>query len=308
MPKKMRHHFGWEDAATTEEILSNGSWRADYNGTQYYLDEEDGHEHFRHWKRNVYKREHDDSQDLTPQDGWNMYDRGWDDCALKEEQLHESWDGIMCQDELAKSRRNSVVPLQKPVQCTHVLAITSKQGKHTKDKSVGEMLHWQKVETEDENITELMEYIREILRENREPTSEQKRYRRPDLALAKRLERLDRYNTGVLERHQFESALTMFGLLDLLSVSEMEDLFDRFATKRYATIKYRAFIRLLNLPDDKKHDKKQRGKTFITGRWRDDSYQARVVISCNKSPRTDEDESTYTHVNFNGKQRRLRNM
>ena len=48
----MKHHFGWEDAAKTEKILSNGNWRADFNGTQYYLDEEDGYDDFRDWPRN----------------------------------------------------------------------------------------------------------------------------------------------------------------------------------------------------------------------------------------------------------------
>ena len=278
--------FGWEDAAAAETIIS-GNWRADYNGSQHYLHEDDGLEYFTEWKNNKYKRKHHDEgkfedDDLVAMDGWNLYDQGWDDCKLKEQTLKESFDGKMTQDNLAQQQHpNTIIPVRVS---THVLASASDT----------QMLHWKKIDNEEEHIDELTEYLCELLREKNVEVR----------TLAKKFERLDRRNTGVLERHKFESVLQTTGLLNLLSVRENEDLMDRYATSEYVTIKYRAFIRSLTNPKETASS-----KTIIAGRWNSDQYQARIVVRCNRTidDEYDEyDEMSYEHVDFAKKQRRIR--
>ena len=298
---QMKHHFGWEDAAKTEKILSNGNWRADFNGTQYYLDEEDGYDDFRDWPRNKYKskrrRNERHVDNLTPVDGWNMYDRGWSKCVIKEECLRESWDGQMCQDDLAlqqRMKRGSATI--HPRTSTHVLSVSSTAGTNDSDQGEGEeeqqTMHWKEITRKSDQISELMEFIRELLRGREES--------KLDLALAKRMERVDRRGEGVLERHQFEGVLDSFELLDLLSRHEMDDLFDHFSDKISLKLKYRSFVR--SLLKNKVHTK---AGTLVRGSWRDDKYTARIVVSCNRDVDDDEDEGSYMKIKYARRQKRI---
>ena len=64
----LRHHFGWEDAAAVEATISNGDWRQDFNGTQYYLDEDDGYETFNDYQRNRYKKRQSSKRERTTEE------------------------------------------------------------------------------------------------------------------------------------------------------------------------------------------------------------------------------------------------
>ena len=319
----MRHHFGWEDFSATEAIISNGDWRQDFNGSQYYLDEDDGYERFHDWPRNKYKRAHSYGgkkveYDLKPTDGWNVYDRGWENCELIEQELKESWDGKMC----TSTQNFSSSQLIHPLPSTHVLTLSvyeeqqeQEQEQNQRKERVKTILHWQKINTEREQIDELIEFIRDLLISHTTETQPS-----PIISLVKKLEKLDRRRNGTIKRHAFESALDSFHLLDLLSVHEMEELFDRYATSNYEEIKYRAFARSLLKKRRKKKKKKKSNdseesnnrninknnrKTLIQGFWREEPYKARVIVSSNK--RDDETmyesdeynfDGTYNHVDF----------
>ena len=354
----MRHHFGWEDAAAVEATLSNGDWRQDFNGTQYYLDEDDGYETFNDYQRNRYKKRQSSKRERTTEEdddflateGWNIYDRDWDQCKLKEERLQESWDGKMCQDDIALKQRFQKSSISvEPKHTTHVLSLSvydhktntstpaslpsepkeeeqEEEQQQQQQEQQQHMLHWQKVETDTEQIDELMSFIRDLLLANR--TKEQPN---PTRQLGKRLEKLDRRNHGLLKRHLFESVLDSFQLLDLLSTQEMNELLDRYATADYTCIKYRTFVRKLlkkRKKKKRKRNKKQknqensndrdavgnREKSLIQGRWRDDMYKARIVIRCNPNTRRDKDDeesgsdddepATYTHVMYETERKR----
>ena len=154
-------------------------------------------------------------------------------------------------------------------------------------------MHWKEMNTESDQISELMEFIRELLRGREES--------KLDLALAKRMERVDRRGAGVLERHQFEGVLDSFELLDLLSRHEMDNLFDHFSDKKSLKVKYRSFVR--SLLKNKDHTKAS--TTLVRGSWRDDKYTARIVVSCNRDVDDDEDEGSYTHVKYARRQKRI---
>ena len=334
MPRHHHHHFGYEDAASTEEIISNGDWRQDFNGHQYYRDEDDGYESFQDWPRNKYRkgrRRTNEEDDLTPVDGWNVYDRGWDECRLREDQLRESWDGKMCQDTVALKKRFQSYPVaENPLPTTHVLAMsvydhTSEQQQQQQQQQQP-LLHWQKVETEQECVLELMDFIRALLVANNNNATTTTTT--PSVQLSQRFETLDRTHQGVVFRHVFLSVLDQFNVLDLLSVLEIDVLLDRFASSDYVHIKYRAFVRaLMNKKLRKRHNQEEeeeaeeaegrtkktrtsRSKvgvntTLIEGCWRDEPFTARVVVCCNAAEsnssnrRVDSDnEATYAYVNF----------
>ena len=153
-------------------------------------------------------------------------------------------------------------------------------------------MHWKEITRKSDQISELMEFIRELLRGREES--------KLDLALAKRMERVDRRGEGVLERHQFEGVLDSFELLDLLSRHEMDDLFDHFSDKISLKLKYRSFVR--SLLKNKVHTK---AGTLVRGSWRDDKYTARIVVSCNRDVDDDEDEGSYMKINYARQQKRI---
>eukprot|EP00946_MAST-07B_sp_MAST-7B-sp1_P001291 g1291.t1 len=326
--KKVRHHFGWEDQAAVEQVLSS-DWRARYNGSQFYLDENDGYDgDILYGKRGGQKARrrrtrYEENDDLKAYDGKNIYDDGWEYCAVDEETLQESSrGGVLTQDNILiernrEIRHHSHAVVAKPV--THVLALTTtpdhedKYGNVVKKGST--FFNWREVRGEEDRLGEVMGFLRDLLVQKMhadidgdgEDDNLGMQSRR---LFALHLRKCDRYGTGLLPRARFEDCLNRFGLLELLNLAEVDLICDAFASNKSASgddIQYNSFLRHLlkkkrrrrskHLGDSSEnsenmHEGKsvghsgevQAGSTMIAGSWRGVPFSSRFVVQSNTAP------------------------
>ena len=82
--------------------------------------------------------------------------------------------------------------------------------------------HWRRI-TSDTRVARLLAFVRDLLLAQ---TSEEQR--NPDLELLLTLRNCDRKCMGLLPRPIFEAALAKYGLLELLSKDEVDDICDAF--------------------------------------------------------------------------------
>ena len=266
--RKMRHHFGWEDEALVETVLS-GDWRCQFNGSQHYLEEEDGYddddllynrcgEKRRDPKRKYgrpLRNQSDDDDELQAYPGRNFYDDGWDFCALEEEVLKENDSkGVLVQDSSLTMRNNDGGVISRP--STYVLNISdfpkSTTRAHAKHGNSRKLLSWRRIEGEEDRLDEILNFLRDLLmKQKRKYKGYSKNNavsRNPERSFALHLRKCDRHATGLLSRERFEDCLARFGLLKLLNSAEIDMIADSFATSQDNSsddILYRRFLRHL---------------------------------------------------------------
>eukprot|EP00946_MAST-07B_sp_MAST-7B-sp1_P002058 g2058.t1 len=287
--KKVRHHFGWEDQAEVEQVLSN-DWRARYNGSQFYLDENDGYdEDVLYGKRGGQKARrrqtrYEENDDLKAYDGQNIYDDGWEYCAVEEETLQEnSSGGVLRQDndliEMNQdTRRRGHAVVAKPA--THVLALTTIPDREDKDgnvvKEASTFFSWREVQGEEDRLREVMTFLRDLL---------------------------------VRKMHADIDGDGEDDSLELLNSAEVDLICDAFASNESVSgddIQYNRFLRHL-LKKKKKNRKHlddssygsenrhggeymghfrevQADSTMIAGSWRGVPFSSRFVVRSNTAP------------------------
>ena len=295
--KKVRHHFGWEDEAAVERVLS-GDWRR-YNGGQFYRDENDGYSEdvLYHVRGGPRELEDDrrrggftaETDELRAYEGRNFYDDGWEFCALEEETLRENErDGVLRQDVMliernAELRRRGHTFVPRP--STHVMALATMPSDHKDDDTKTtrkHMLNWREVRGEEDRVDEVMSFLRELLDTRKHADIDGdglddhlgENVRR---LFALHMRKCDRAKTGLISRARFEDCLERFGLLELLNSAEVDMICDEFVSAEADSseggddVQYRRFLRYL-LKNKRRRRKKKRGiqDTDYTYNDRDD--------------------------------------